>query len=320
MHEISNVMQHTILGAGGPVANALQKELSSSGDRIRLASRRAIHTTKSRTEWMSTNLLDRAQVLAAASGSDILYMCAGLRYDKKVWAAEWPVIMDNLIAAAKDSGARLIFFDNVYMYGRVQGAMTENSPYKPNSVKGAVRARIAEALQNELAKGTVRGSIARAADFYGSESLNSFLDSTVLAKYAAGKKAMWLSKPSTLHSFTYVPDAGAAMALLGSHPESDGQVWHLPTAPAMTGHQFLQMAAQVFGQNPKAMAVGKGMISFMGLFNKMMKETAEMWYQYDSDYVFSSAKFEKAFGMAPTAYEVGMREFAQVLRARAAQG
>lgn len=311
-------MQHTILGAGGPVANALQKELSTGTDRIRLASRRPVTGAADRTEWKSTNLLDRTQVIAAAKGSDILYMCAGLRYDNRVWAQEWPVIMDNLIAAAKDSGARLIFFDNVYMYGWVQGAMTEETSHRPLSEKGRIRAKISETLQSEMAKGSIRASIARAADFYGSQSLNSFLDGTVLAKYAAGKKATWLGKLATLHSFTYVPDAGKAVRLLGEHPESDGQVWHLPTAPAMTGQQFLELAAKTFSVEAKAMSVSKGLINLIGIFNRMMKETAEMWYQYDSDYVFSSKKFEQTFGVRPTSYADGMRECVPWLREKAA--
>ncbi len=39
-----------------------------------------------------------------------------------------------------------------------------------------------------------------------------------------------------------------------------------------------------------------------------MKESYEMLYQYDRDYVFDSSKFEKAFGFKPTSYEAGIDE------------
>ena len=62
----------------------------------------------------------------------------------------------------------------MYMYGRVNGAMKENLPYHPMSVKGEIRARIAEQLTSEVSAGNLRATIAQAADFYGAENLNSF--------------------------------------------------------------------------------------------------------------------------------------------------
>jgi hypothetical protein len=39
--------------------------------------------------------------------------------------------MGNAIEACKRAGAKLVFFDNVYMYGRVSGPMTEETPFNP---------------------------------------------------------------------------------------------------------------------------------------------------------------------------------------------
>jgi len=164
---------------------------------------------------------------------------------------------------------------------------------------------------DEVRTGNLQATIARAADFYGAESMNSFLDSMVLSKYAKGEKAMWLGKPNTLHSFTYVPDAGKAMYLLGQRPGVDNQVWHLPTAPALTGKQLIEMAAGIFNIKPRYMTVNKLMLQMMGLFNKVIGGTAEMYYQYDHDYVFDSTKFEKAFNVKPTTYKQGILHLSQ---------
>lgn len=299
----------TILGAGGPVANALAGILSKKAEPLRLVSRRH-QPAIGNTSWMKADLLNYEELLAAARGSSVIYMCAGLRYDKKVWAAEWPKITDNLIRLARETGARLIFFDNVYMYGLTQGAMTEQTPYQPSSVKGEIRARTAEKLMQEAKAGNIRASIARAADFYGAESMNSFFDSMVLAKFAKGAKASWLGNANTKHSFTYVPDAGRAVALLGEHPESDNQIWHLPTAPALTGKQLIELAARVFNTKPAYRSINKFMLQLAGIFNKLIGETAEMYYQYQHDYVFDSTKFENHFQVKPTPYEEGFRQFA----------
>lgn len=303
---------HTILGAGGPVANSLAKILAADGQHVRLVSRKS-HRSNGSTHWIQADLRDFSQLKKALHGSEIIYMCAGLQYNQKTWAVEWPRIMQNLVDAAKYSGSRLIFFDNVYMYGLVEGEMTETTPYKPVSVKGEIRAKTAELLMEEAMSGNIRASIARAADFYGSESMNSFLDSMVLAKYAKKQKAMWLGKVLKKHSFTYVPDTGNALYALAKDPGSDNQVWHLPTAPALTGIDFIQLAAKIFDTRPTYMQVNKFMLQAIGIFNKLIGETAEMYYQYDHDYVFSSEKFERQYKIRPTSYEDGIRQFSRII-------
>jgi hypothetical protein len=42
----------------------------------------------------------------------------------------------------------------------------------------------------------------------------------------------------------------------------------------------------------------------------VMKESAEMLYQYDRDYVFDSSKFENAFHMPPTSIEIAIKKIA----------
>ena len=75
--------------------------------------------------------------------------------------------MNNTIEACKRASTKLVFFDNVYMYGKVRGPMTEETPFNPCSKKGEIRAKIATTLINEWKSGTLTGLIARAADFYG---------------------------------------------------------------------------------------------------------------------------------------------------------
>jgi nucleoside-diphosphate-sugar epimerase len=306
-------MTHTILGAGGPVANALTQQLINANLPTRLVSRRPVSSSHPNVQWQKADLLQATDVMAAVKGSAVIYLCAGLVYDKTIWQQQWPVIAQNVINAAKQNNARLIFFDNVYMYGLVNGPMVEDTPYNPSSVKGEVRARVATQIMDEVKQGNLQATIARAADFYGAESLNSLYDSMVLNKYADKQKAMWLGKAKTKHSFTYVPDAGKAMYLLGQNPSSDNQIWHLPTAPSLTGIEFIDLAARAFKTSLRYMSVNKLMLQMIGLFNKVIGGTVEMYYQYDHDYIFNSDKFEKAFNFKPTSYEDGVTHLAQTL-------
>jgi nucleoside-diphosphate-sugar epimerase len=99
--------------------------------------------------------------------------------------------------------------------------------------------------------------------------------------------------------------------MLGQSPESDNQIWHAPSAPAITGKQFIELAADVFGVEPRYGQINKFMLWMAGLFNKVIMGTVEMYYQYDHDYVFDSTKFEKAFNVQPTLYRDGIQHLAQ---------
>jgi len=304
---------HTILGAGGAVANALTRELVNNNETIRLVSRKPINQTGKNITWRKADLLNYNEVLEAAKGSTVIYLTAGLVYDKNIWQQQWPVIMQNVSNAAKATGARLIFFDNIYMYGLVNGPITEDTPYNPVSVKGEIRAKIATTLMDEVKAGNINASIARGADFYGTENMNSFLDMMVIDKFAKKQRAQWMGDVNKLHNFSFIPDMGKAVYLLGQKPESDNQVWHMPTAAPLPGKQFIEMIVGTYNIDPKYFAIKKFMLQIFGLFDPLVKGTVEMYYQYNHDYNFNSAKFEKAFNFKPTTYQDGFKQLSQTL-------
>jgi multiple sugar transport system substrate-binding protein len=153
---------HTILGANGAIGRELSPLLRTAGVRVRQVARRP-RAEDPADEIVAADLLDAAATAAAVAGSEVAYLLAGLRYDPRVWAAEWPVLMRNAIDACRRHGCRLVFFDNVYVYGRVDGAMTENTPYNPCSRKGEVRARLATTLMDAVRRGELTAMIVRAA-------------------------------------------------------------------------------------------------------------------------------------------------------------
>ena len=81
--------------------------------------------------------------------------------------------MNATVEAASYAKAKLIYADNLYMYGRVDGLMTEATPYNPTSRKGALRARLADELMSAHKEGTARAAIGRASEFYGPGPLNA---------------------------------------------------------------------------------------------------------------------------------------------------
>ncbi len=300
----------TILGSGGAIGIELASALKKYTSGIRLVSRNPVKVNPT-DELMAADLLDEEKVRKAVEGSSVVYVTVGFAYNHKVWRESWPRLMTNVIGACKACNAKLVFFDNIYMYDAAHlNGMTEETPVNPPGKKGEVRAGIAQMILDEIRAGKLTALIARSADFYGPGTQNSsILTQMVIKPLSQGKKANWMGSVNYKHSFTYTPDAGKATALLGNTADAYNQVWHLPTAGhPLTGKEWIETIAGELGVKPSYRTLSKTMVKLSGWFVPIMKEMVEMMYQYDRDYIFDSSKFEKRFGIEPTPYSKGIKE------------
>lgn len=284
---------HIVLGGAGVVGRETVRALIARGEHPTSVSR----TTSSTAAASSAiaDLRDPASVTRILAGAHVAYLTAGLPYTSRAWATQWPVIVRNAIAAAIAHDVHLVYFDNVYAYGRATAAMSENTPVHPSSKKGRVRAIALDLLAEGESRG-LRVTIVRAADFFGPGAATSIFNMFALDRIAAGRAATWLYDADVPHSLTYTPDIGYALATVGTTGATPGRIWHVPTAPALTGREYIRLAdptAKVAVMSAAAMRIG-------AIFASAPRETLEMAYQFTQPYVFSSAAFEKAFSAAPT--------------------
>ena len=303
----------TILGAGGAIGVPLHSELLAAGHSVRLVSRNARRdgALAARTEMVTADLANPDEVTKAVDGSEVAFLTAGLKYDIEVWKELWPRIMRNTIEAAKKANAKLIFFDDVYMYGKVTGPMTEETPFRPSSRKGEVRAQIATMLLDEMRAGNITALIARAPDFYGPNIRSGMPNGLIFDKLAKGQRAVWLLSDSARHSFTFTPDAARSLVQLAMSETAWNQTWHVPTAPnPLTAREFIEAAAQAMGAPAKYRILSRPMVKVAGWFNGEAASLYEMLYQYESDYIFDSTKFFRAFGSQVTSWQEGIRQIA----------
>ncbi|MCW8812462.1 MAG: NAD-dependent epimerase/dehydratase family protein [Chlorobium sp.] len=304
----------TILGSSGVIGKELAKALPKYTNKIRLVSRNPQKVNKDDVLFKA-NLFNADETMKAVEGSEIVYLTVGLQYDINVWRSQWPPLMKNVIDACKKNNSKFVFFDNVYSYGKVDGWMTEDTPAKPDSEKGKVRAELNKMILNEVEQGNLKAIIAKAADFYGPETPLSFVNIMVFDNFKKGKKAQWFIDVNKKHSFTYTPDAGKATAILGNTESAYNQIWHLPTNKnVLAGKEFIDLTAKAMGVKPDYTIVKKWMVKMLGIFNKVVKESIEMLYQNDSDYLFDSTKFEKAFDFKPISYEEGIIKTVESMR------
>lgn len=299
----------TILGANGVIGKELSRHLPRLTSHVRQVGRNPQQVNAS-DELVKADLLNFQQTEQAVKGSEVVYLVAGLKYEAKVWQQQWPVVMKNTIDACKKHGSKLVFFDNVYAYGQVNGVMTEETPFNPTSKKGEVRAAIATQLLDEIKAGNLKGMIIRAADFYGPGATLSLIHSTVTERLKAGKGAQWIGDKKKIHTFTYTPDAGKTVALLGNAEEAYNQTWHaLTSVEKMTGEELIRIAYEIMNMpNKGVQAMSKTGVRLLGLFIPVLREFVEMMYQFENDYIFDSSKASKFLNENATPYQVGIRE------------
>jgi len=308
-------MAQTILGSGGGIGVPLARELKNYTDKIRLVSRnpKKVNDTD---ELFASDLNDPSQIDKTIAGSTVVYVTIGFPYNLKVWQKTWPPFMQEVINSCIKHNAKLVFFDNVYLYAKTAiPFMTEDSPVLPPSEKGKIRKILHEMIMNEVEKKNLTALIARSADFYGPDNKNSPLTIMVADNFLKGKKAQVFGKPDKIHTYTYTPDAAKATAILGNTADAFNQVWHVPTTKEkLTNLEWIELIAKELNTVTKVQKAPKVMLHLLGIFVPIIREFPEMLYQYEQDYIFDSSKFEKRFGTIATSPKEGIKRLVESLK------
>jgi len=299
----------TILGANGTIGSELVKELTAYTNKIRLVSRNPKKINES-DELFPADLSDDQQVEKAIAGSEVVYLLVGFEYKLTVWKDKWPKLMRAVLDACIKHKAKLVFFDNVYLYDiSAIPHMTEESPINSPSEKGKVRQQIAGMMMDEIKSGKLQGLIARSADFYGPRNEKSILLEMAYKNLKKGKSPGWMIDADKIHSFTYTPDAAKAVAILGNTPDAYNQVWHMPTSgEKLTARQIIELFNKEMGVSKKIQVMPMWLLKILGLFIPVLREMPEMKYQNDRDYFFDSSKFNTRFSFTPTSYQEGVKQ------------
>ena len=231
------------------------------------------------------------------AGAHAVYQCAQPEYHE--WAEKFPRLQQAILDGAAANGARLVVADNLYMYGDPKGQpIHEALPMRPNTRKGAVRAQMAQAVMDAHAAGRLRVAVVRGSDFFGPEDGATSAHNFPAA--LAGKPIDLMGRIDMPHTFTYTPDFGRALAWAGMNARALGEVWHVPSAPAITQRQFADALALALGRPVKTRVSGRLMLSLIGLFNPTLREMPEMLYEWDAPYILDDTKMRAASGLQHT--------------------
>jgi nucleoside-diphosphate-sugar epimerase len=226
-------------------------------------------------------------------------------------------MMAGMLAGAGAAGARLVFADNLYMYGPVEGPLREDLPLTEHGVKPALRASLTRMWQDAHRAGTVRAVAVRASDFFGPTVTGAMLGDYVTRPALAGKTATLIGDPALPHTFTYVPDVARALVDIAEAPDDVyGQAWHVPSPPARPVLEVAEMIYREAGYALRARTAPRWLMRLLGLFDPTVREIDELLYQWSRPFVVDHAKFAARFWADCTPLEVGIREMVRWYRTR----
>ena len=289
---------HVVFGTG-PVGLAIMDELVSKGKRVRVVNRSGRADVADDVEVVGGDAADPTFTREVSAGASVVYFALNPPYDK--WPELFPPLQEGVLEGAASAGAKLVAVENLYMYGPTGGRpLTEDLPHAPNTRKGKVRARMSRELMEANASGKVLVTIGRASDFFGPCVLASAAGEQVFGRAVEGKSAQVAGDPDQPHTYTYAPDIGRALVVLGERDEALGRAWHLPSPETVTTRRFVEMIFEEVGHPARLQTAPKILLRAMGLFNPPLRETIEMLYEFEEPFIVDHSDFEAAFGMQAT--------------------
>ncbi|WP_026536056.1 NAD-dependent epimerase/dehydratase family protein [Arthrobacter sp. H14] len=305
---------HVVVGASGGTGRALVRELRARGRRVRAVNRSTQLDPLEGVEFVSADATDAASMRRACQGAGVVYNAVNPPLTR--WRADFPAVVDGILAGAESAGARMVFVDDTWMYGRVDGPMTEDLPSRPVSNKGVLRAWLAERVLASHSRGQVATVIGRAPELYG-PAVESLLGRNLFGAAVRNKPGLWTGVLDMPLTPIFIADFAYGLVELGEREDALGKAWHIPTPQPTTAADFIDMISTAVGRPFRVRSVSPRLVRAMGVLSPVAREGAEMLYQFRQPHAIDSTKYRNAVGPGKvTNYETGIRETLQWYRTK----
>lgn len=301
-------MKNIIFGTG-PLGQWVAELLATDGQQATLVNRsgKVDAEMNEQVNYAACDATDPNQVKEICKDADVVFHCAMPPYTQ--WPQKFPALMQGIIDGVVQTNAKLVFGDNLYMYGPTNGLpVHEDLPYAATGHKGKIRAQMANILLDGHASGKLKATIGRASDFFGPRVINAGLGEMFFKSALAGKTVNLLGQLDLPHTFSYIKDYAAGLIELSKHDEALGRAWHLPSPKTISVIEIVQLIEAELGIPIKVRSAGRGMVSFLGLFNPMLREVKEMMYSYEEPYIVEHKQFADTFNLQATPLEQALKE------------
>lgn len=293
-----------VLGATGGIGGEVARKLFARGWQVRALHRNpdALAERDERFEWLRGDAMVRDDVTRAADGAQLIVHAVNPPGYRNWDGVVLPMI-DNTIAAARASGARVLLPGTVYNYG--PGAfpvLREEAPQEPVTHKGAIRVELERRLKEASTSG-VRSLIVRAGDFFGPGSSGSSWFSSGLVK--PGKPVRSMQYPGRAgigHQWAYVPDVAETMVRLIEQEQrlAPFATYHMQGHWDADGTRMIDAIRHAAGRPElKVRAFPWWVLPVMSPFSETMREVREMRYLWKEPVRMDNSALRDQLGDEP---------------------
>jgi nucleoside-diphosphate-sugar epimerase len=290
-----------VLGAAGGLGRNVVEAATRAGHEVRAFVRQVRGEPLPAGVAVSEGDATRQEdVSAALRGAEVAYFCLNPRFTR--WLEDFPPLLATAIAAARETGARLVFPANVWIYGpgRPGDLVAETRVPTPCSRRGRLRADMEQALRDS----GCRFCMVRLPEYYGPHVVT--LTARVFRAAIHAARTLWPGPLGVEVEFVFLPDAAEALVQVGSADRIDGEVFHVPGIRT-TPREFIGAVYQAVGTRPAAVSVPAFVLKLAGLVRASAAAVADVAHLWTRPILLDGLKYERRFGRVPqTPYNEGI--------------
>lgn len=287
-----------VLGARGRLGRAVARAFMNAGYEVRAITRDGrLPAELAGAGATAADALDRKSLIDATVGVDIVFN--GLNPIYSDWSTVLPMA-ENVMAACHANGAQHLAAGTVYNFGSPLPALiTEDTPQKPTTEKGRIRAAQERLYRREADAGRVRTILLRAGDFFGGKGTGSWFDLVIVSKLARG--VYTAPGPTDLvHAWAYLPDLAAAFVALADRRDTLGAYESLNfPGHSLTDLEIKAALENVVGRKLKLASMPWWVLRAGSPFVPMWKAIASMSYLRFEPHELVSSRLEGIIGAIP---------------------
>ncbi|WP_435335209.1 NAD-dependent epimerase/dehydratase family protein [Haloarchaeobius sp. TZWWS8] len=295
----------------GPLGGAVVRELRAQGRLVRVVEdEERRERNEERTTYppevpvVDADLTDPAVTTRVLADASAVFVCP--RTTPPVKPTDHVALLESIVEGAAANGVPVVLADTLAAYGPSATPFREDMQPLAVGRWGTAQADAAEGLLAAHAAGRVSAVVVRTSDLFGPSVRDSPFGDHVFGRLLAGKSALVLGDPDVTHAVTYAEDAARALVTVADIPAAHGQVWHAPTAPAVTPREFVELAAAAADTEPKIRQLSRWRALLLAPFSRRYRRLRECWYAYDQPYLVDDRKYATTFGVVATPLEDGI--------------
>ena len=258
-----------ILGGNGRFGRAAKRALTAAG-------------------WTCKDFnRDSNDLVRSAQGCQVIINAWNPPYPQ--WQRQVPTLTQRVIEAGQATGARIVIPANVYVFGNVGSAWTEQTPFSPRNKLGQIRADMEQAYKSA----GVKTLILRAGDFLDTSASGNWFDQVLVAKQAQ-KVLTYPGKSDISHSWAYLPDLCQALTQLLEQDLPHFESLHFP-GYTLSGQQMARHLHLELGH------MNWLPLRLLSPISPMMRSLLSMRYLWEHPHQLESTKFDQYLpGFKPT--------------------